>query len=501
MDEEVLIVGAGPSGLSLAISLSNQGVPFKIIDKNNGPGTESRAMAVQARVLEFYQQLGFADKITEKGIIVNTMNIYKNKRNVAEAPLGEIGKGMSPFPYILTLPQDVHERILVDELNKLGHSVCWDQELVDFIEDGEVVKVTVNTLNGKLTKTIPYVCGCDGASSIVRKSLGLSFPGGTYQQLFFVADIENDASLKGGAIGFHGDYFCVGFPVRTTGQVRLIGIVPNQYNVEGQEPENLMPIIPYVQNTLSLKINRVNWYSLYRVHHRVAEKFRKGRIFICGDAGHIHSPAGGQGMNTGISDALNLSWKIAAVMKDKASTTILDTYEPERIKFAETLVRTTDKAFQLMVNNHYVKNFVIPFFARYLLRFEFFKKLLFKTISQIKINYRESDLSAGAYGKLKGGDRLPWIYSNKIDNFEPLKALEWQIHVYGEVTQEVKKTAFETGIPLYNVSWNTLMKYKGIKEGSVYLIRPDGYISVVTDNQNLKPIENMIHYYKIRRLN
>ncbi|MGW7976878.1 monooxygenase [Staphylococcus xylosus] len=501
MNNEVLIVGAGPSGLALAISLSNQRIPFRIIDKNDGPGTESRAMVIQARVLEFYQQFGFADKVTEKGITVNTFNIYKNKRNVAEAPVGEIGKGMSPFPYILTLPQDVHEKILVEELNKLGHKVYWGQELVDFSDGEDVVESTINTLDGKLTETFAYVCGCDGASSIVRESLGISFPGGTYPQTFFVADVENDVPFKGGAIGFHDDYFCVGFPVRTTGQVRLIGVVPEQYKIDGHSPKNFTPLIPYAQSILSVKINKVNWYSLYRVHHRVADKFREGRVFICGDAAHIHSPAGGQGMNTGISDALNLSWKIAAVMKNKASSTLLDTYEPERIKFAQTLVHTTDKAFQLMTNNRYVKNLVIPFFAPRLLHFRTFKNLLFKTVSQIRINYHESNLSDGTCRKIKGGDRLPWVHTDKFDNFAPLKSLDWQIHVYGEANHKVETLAFKTGIPLYNVAWSRSIQAKGIKSNSVFLIRPDGYISVATDNQNLEPVKNMIHYYNIRRLN
>ncbi|KRG08628.1 FAD-dependent monooxygenase [Staphylococcus sp. NAM3COL9] len=501
MINEVLIVGAGPSGLAMAISLSNQGIPFKIIDKNKGPGTASRAMALQARVLEFYQQLGFSNKVVAKGILVNTINVYKDSKVVAQLPVGKIGKGISPYPYVLSLPQDVHERILVDELEKRGGQISWNHDLLRFEDDGDAVTATINTPDGEITKTFSYICGCDGASSVVRKSLNLDFPGGTYHQMFFVADVENSSALKEASMGFHDNYFCLGFPIRTTGQLRLIGLIPEALVVDGDAPQTLTPLIPHVERILPIQVNKVNWYSSYRSHHRVAEKFRLGRAFLCGDAGHIHSPAGGQGMNTGISDALNLAWKLSAVLTEKASPKLLDTYEPERIKFAQRLVKTTDKAFQIMSNSQMVKNFVIPFFASKLLRFNTLKQLMFKTISQTNINYRHSELSSGEYGDIKGGDRLPWVHTNNINNFEPLKSYDWQLHAYGQVNQALKQLAFETGVPLYDVPWNRTVNAKGIKENSVFLVRPDSYVSVATDLHNLETIKNMIHNYHIRRLN
>ncbi|WHI54436.1 FAD-dependent monooxygenase [Mammaliicoccus lentus] len=501
MNNEVLIVGAGPSGLAMAISLSNQGVPYKIIDENEGPGSASRAMAIQARVLEFYKQFGFADRVVEKGIVADTLNLYKDKKGIAKIPIGKIGNGMSPYPYVLTLPQDIHERILVDELEKIGGEISWKQELLRFKDDGDSVIATINTPDGEITKTFAYICGCDGASSVVRKALDIDFPGGTYRQSFFVADIENGTELKGASMGFYDNYFCMGFPIRTTGQLRLIGLIPENLKVGSEAPKDFTALIPHVERILPIQVKKVNWYSPYRSHHRVAEKFRLGRAFICGDAGHIHSPAGGQGMNTGISDALNLAWKLGAVMKGKASSNILDTYEPERIKFAQILVSTTDKAFQIMTNSRIVKNFVIPFFAPKLLRFNALKKIMFKAISQTNLNYQQSELSVGEYGAIKGGDRLPWINTSTINNFEPLKSYDWQIHVYGTITQNVKQLAYETGIPMYNVSWNKPMNAQGIKENSVFLVRPDSYVSVATDFKNLDPIKNMIHKYSIRRLN
>lgn len=498
MKDEVLIAGAGPSGLALAISLSRQGIPFTIIDKNDGPGTTSRAMAVQARVLELYDQLGIADKIVVNGIIINKINFFKNKKHLARIPVGQLGQEMSAFPYVLILPQDAHENILVNELKSSGHDVKWNHELTSFEDDGDSVEAVIETGNGTETKTFAYICGCDGASSTVRKALDIDFTGGTYRQTFFVADVESETVLEGPSIGFRDEYFCIGFPIRTMDQVRLIGLVPDEYKEDGEAPEDFSEMIPYAESILPVKLEKVNWYSSYRSHHRVAEKLRAGRAFIVGDAGHIHSPAGGQGMNTGIGDALNLAWKLSAVLKGKASESILDTYEPERIKFAHSLVNTTDRLFKFMVDRQRIRNFVVPVFIPRLLRFNSMKERLFKTVSQIQINYHDSDLSAGESGDVKGGDRLPWIRRGEVNNYRPLRTLDWQIHVYGEVGSDVETLVRETGLLLFHLPWDKTLESKGIKENSVYLVRPDGHISAAAEPGNVHVLRNMIDDYQIQ---
>jgi len=232
---------------------------------------------------------------------------------------------------------------------------------------------------------------------------------------------------------------------------------------------------------VGLTISKVNWFSTYHSHHRVAEHFQQNRIFLLGDAGHIHSPVGGQGMNTGIGDAVNLSWKIASVLKKQASIALLDTYEPERIAFARRLIKTTDTAFQLVTHTGWigkcVRNGFFPIIFPLLTRFTFFKKILFKTVSQIKINYRHSRLSAGKAGKIQGGDRLPWVHCDEFDNFKPLTSLNWQIHIYGKATDAFKKSISSLGIDLHEFSWNVVAAEAGLKENAVYLIRPDGYVA------------------------
>ena len=349
-ETQILIVGAGPTGLALALFLAKAGVTPRIIDKNSGPGQASRAMAVQARTLEFYRQLGFAEEVVSKGIPIEAIHLRAHDHIVSQIKIADFGKGMSPYPFVLSFPQDDHERLLVAHLQAAGVEVEWETEFKELRDTGEAVGATLQKKDGTQEEcTAAYMCGCDGARSTVREDLQLGFAGGTYDKTYFVADVE----ATGEAAQGHNFSFCLGaqdflivLPVRSTGMNRLIGIVPEEF--KGQENVVFDDIRPFAEKAADIRVEKVNWFSTYRAHHRVAEHFRAGRVFVSGDAGHIHSPVGGQGMNTGIGDAVNLAWKLAAVVAGRADASLLDTYEPERIAFARSLVATTDKMFQLM---------------------------------------------------------------------------------------------------------------------------------------------------------
>jgi hypothetical protein len=234
---------------------------------------------------------------------------------------------------------------------------------------------------------------------------------------------------------------------------------------------------------LKLGIAKVNWFSTYRVHHRVALRFRDRRAFLLGDAAHIHSPVGGQGMNTGIGDAVNLAWKIAAVLKDAAPETLLDTYEPERIPFARRLVATTDRAFTFVTKRggfaSMVRTRIVPLVVPFFSRIGAVRRLLFRTVSQTRVSYRNSPLSVGVAGKVHGGDRLPWVQlGSGEDNFAPLTSLKWQVHVYGEAGSEVREACAELGLPLHFFAWQPEMRRAGFQNAAVYLVRPDGYVAL-----------------------
>ncbi len=498
MESKVLIVGAGPTGLVLALWLTRLGVSVRIIDKNNGPGETSRAMAVHARTLEFYQQLGFADEVVSHGIIIKQINLRKNAQPIASINLNFLGNTLSPFPFVLSFPQDDHEKLLIKQLELLGVFVERNTELMNFSQDDDKVTATIKKQNQIETLQISFLCGCDGARSTVRSGLNINFPGGTYSQLYYVTDVmaKGDLVDRGIQVCFLKNVFLLAFPIRSSGSVRLIGIVPE--NCMHKEKIEFSDVQQDVIENSKLTIEKVNWFSTYHSHHRVAEHFRKDRVFLLGDAGHIHSPVGGQGMNTGIVDAVNLSWKIAAVVKNQTSISLLDSYESERIAFARQLIRTTDTAFKAITNRHWigyiVRNIIFPHVLPFFARFIFFKKFLFKTVSQIKINYRHSALNQGQAGKIHAGDRLPWVHGDGFDNFAALTSLDWQVHIYGKATESFKQAIANLNFALHEFPWNVSAAQAGLKQNAVYVIRPDGYVGYANVSQDRATL-----YFNLKR--
>jgi hypothetical protein len=234
---------------------------------------------------------------------------------------------------------------------------------------------------------------------------------------------------------------------------------------------------------MNIAVTKVNWFSTYRVHHRVTNHFRKGNGFLLGDAAHIHSPAGGQGMNTGIGDAVNLSWKLAAVLRGRARPDLLDSYEPERIGFARRLVQTTDRAFTLASSEgklaERIRTQLVPKIAPALTGLDLVRKFAFRTVSQMVVNYRRGPLSEGAAGDVRGGDRLPWVQlAGGADNFTPLRTLDWQVHVYGEASPDLTAVCEVRGLDLHRIPWSPQMRKAGVKQNALYLIRPDGYVAL-----------------------
>ena len=313
---DVLIIGAGPTGLVLALWLTKLGVSVRIIDKAAEPGTTSRAVAVQARTLELYRQLDLADPVIAKGHRVPAVNLWAEGEQKAHLDFTHIGADLTPFSFLQIFPQDEHERLLVDRLKALDISVERQTELMSFSENGDHVAARLRGPDGQEDRCeARYIAGCDGARSQVRQTIGTGFPGGTYQQIFYVADVEASGPAINGELHVdldEADFLAI-FPLAPEIRVRLIGSVRDE---RADHPETLKfeDVSDRAINNLKVKVEKVNWFSTYRVHHRVSDHFRKGRAFLLGDAAHIHSPVGGQGMNTGIGDAINLAWKLAAVL-------------------------------------------------------------------------------------------------------------------------------------------------------------------------------------------
>jgi len=483
---QVLIVGAGPTGLVLALWLARRGVRIRIVDRSSEPGTTSRALAVQARTLEFYAQLGFGDAVVEQGREVGAVNFWVEGKPKARAPFGAMGAGVSRYAYALVFPQDEHERLLVERLKAAGVEVERQTELLDFEQTGGRVRARLQRPGGAVeTCEADYLAGCDGARSAVRKTLGIDFPGGTYSHLFYVADVEARGPAVNGEVhvGLEPADFLAVFPLKGEGRARLVGTLKEDPARPG-EALSWGDASKHVIASMRIEVAKINWFSTYRVHHRVAGSFRRGPVFLLGDAAHIHSPVGGQGMNTGIGDAVNLGWKLAAVTKAEAGASLLDSYEPERIAFARRLVATTDRAFVGVTSPGFLaRRFrmnLAPLFLPGLFRFASFRRLMFRTVSQTAINYRGSALSEGQAGEIHGGDRLPWSPATPtaVDNYSPLASLSWQVHVYGTVSSGLEGGCAERGLALHVFPWSNAFADTGLSRDALYLVRPDGYVAL-----------------------
>jgi 2-polyprenyl-6-methoxyphenol hydroxylase-like FAD-dependent oxidoreductase len=471
--------------LVLALWLTRFGVSIRIIDKLAASGTTSRALAVQGRTLEFYQQFGLAQAVVDQGHKVAAVNLWVKARPAARIPLENFGQGLTPFPFPLIFPQDEHEALLIERLSALGVEIERQVELADFEDRGAEIRATLRKAGTEEVGSYAYLAGCDGARSRVREVLGAGFPGGTYDHLFYVADVEAGGSPMNGELHIDiddADFLGV-FPLQGTGKARLIGSVSDEAAKDHAHLE-FGDVRGRAMQNLRIEVKHVNWFSTYRVHHRVAQQFRKGRAFLLGDAAHIHSPVGGQGMNTGIGDAVNLAWKLAASLTEPRSSSLLDSYEPERIAFARRLVATTDRAFTAVTSDtafaRFVRTKVIPALAPALFRFPAVGRFAFRTVSQIAVNYRDGPLSRGKAGKLHGGDRLPWVKIGRGEehNFAALASMDWQIHVYGDPEQELRTLADGRKIPLHVFPWGSGMRKAGLRRNAAYLIRPDGYIGL-----------------------
>ncbi|KAF3941692.1 hypothetical protein ABW19_dt0210498 [Dactylella cylindrospora] len=497
----ILIAGAGPTGLMAALWLNRLGAPFRIVDKHAYASDTSRAAVVQARSLEFYRMLGLSDRALSEGHVAKHLAFFQNQKQVVKRTYGDIGKGKSKFPFVLMFPQDLNEKMMITELTGKGVNIEREIEVTKILQDPkkDFVDVKLKRKDGvEETFEASYVLGCDGGHSTVKETSNITSTGGTYSQRFFVADVEGEVQvgLDNVNICFNAADFCLLFGM-PNGRIRLAGWAPNE--AVGEE-FTFKDVEESVKINTGTKVKKVHWFSTYKVRHGVADSFRDGRIFLCGDAAHVHSPVGGQGMNTGLGDAVNISWKLAAVLAGKISPAALDTYEPERRPFAMTLVSTTDRAFGFATARSWLGRTYRTIMLGYVTPLAFNLGLLdnriFETISQIRIGYRGQGMSdKKIVSTLHPGDRLPWVeFEDGTDNFEPLNAMNWQIHVYGTTDAALKSWAGEKQIAVHEFPFNGDVQAKLIPQNAAILIRPDGHIGCLAAGSSEKDVAELQAY-------
>ena len=349
---EVLIVGAGPTGLSLALALHRLDVPFRIIDRLAAPASVSKALAVWSGSLEAFAALGVVEDFIASGIRLHNLHMGDGAREIACMPIAE---GVdSPFPFTLILPQSRTEEILARHLAAAGHAVARGVELIDVTEIGDTVRATLRHGDGR-TETVdtPFLIGCDGARSLVRQTLGIPFEGYTEPQTFILSDTR----ITGGI-----DPSCIYIWWSAKGSVALFPVedgIWRTFALRDEPAQDGPPTLEEMQAHLDacgppgLTAHDPSWLSAFRINERLAASYRRGRIFLAGDAAHIHSPAGGQGMNTGIQDAVNLGWKIAAVLAGRGDAeALLSSYEAERRPVAREVVAAAARTMHLGMVAH-----------------------------------------------------------------------------------------------------------------------------------------------------
>src|ERR1043165_2804602 len=502
---DVLIVGAGPTGLAIACQLIRYGVDFVIIDTREGTTPFSKAIGVQARTLEIYEQIDLAQKLIDEGSITTSVRILEGGEARVEIPLTQLGEGMSPYPYLLIVEQGKHEHLLYEFMKAHGHDVLWQTTLSDFSQDDAGVAGTIIGVNGEEQKVeAQYLVACDGSKSSVRTGLGLKFEGSTYERLFYVADVnlkwECPHDMLTACVA--RDRSTAFFPMQGEDRYRIVGVFPE--DSDKKEGEILYEEIEkqIAEDTqLELDIYQVNWFSTYKVHSRRVNQFSSGRCFLAGDSAHIHSPVGAQGMNTGIQDGYNLAWKLAMVLRGEADEKILASYNEERGAVAKRLLETTDRMFDLLMDPawllSFTRRFIFPRVAGFMVGLDSVSKFIFPLLSQIGISYRDRALSAetGDDFEVKSGDRMPYFLIDGESVYDSLKAPKFHLLTFSHQPDTSQRKEIETQFAEV-IDYHTFSLSEEIKEifntnkPFSVLLRPDNYIGFVSAEEPFTQLEN-----------
>ena len=517
---KVLIVGAGPSGLMMAAQLLRNGVLPIIIDSKQGPTDQSKALAVQARSLEIYRQMGIVDRVIIDGKQADGISFNEDGKEVAALSFAGKGEGQTLFPYILLYQQSKNERLLLEFLTLNCCPVYWQTDLTALKQNNLQVEVQLMAIGRPSTLTCDWIVGADGAHSTVRKQLQIPFNGETYSHNFYLADVElNNAELNSGQIRLYlaKHSFSAFFPMPEHNRYRVLGKLPDE--LVNRENLNIADILPGLEKTSGLtpEIIQTHWFTTYRLHHRMAGAFSEQRCFLVGDAAHIHSPVGGQGMNTGLQDAYNLAWKLAGVVNNQLKELVLATYAAERMPVAKELLGITDRIFSTIMSDSWLagrfKKWMLPGLLQLAWNRKAFREAFFDRLSQISISYRHSsiNLHISQANKIKAGDRLPYL---KI--FDEKKQQEADLHewcskpgftliVLGKLSEpdlfKLAKWITQKYPALLNFFYLPLSAKNQLvfeafeikkNQGKSMIIRPDMYIGFMNDAVDMGLMDNYL---------
>ncbi len=512
---DVVVVGAGPAGLVAAAELARRGVRVRVIDKLAQPTDQSRAIAVHARSLDMFDRMGIVDEMVSTGIKATAMQLYAGHSRLFRIPLGGVD---SAFPFTLTTAQTETERVLGDHLQSLGVIVERGVELVALAQDGGAAELTVRHDDGSTEQvSTSWVIGADGAHSTMRKMVGTKLAGSFVGERFLLGDVDAEHGLD---LDSMHTFFAPDGPVvvlpMLDGRMRFLAEV---HDAPGT-PMNMHPTQDELQAILDRRIGgirvvRSHWLTSFEIHHARVPAYRWGRAFLAGDAAHIHSPAGGQGMNTGMQDAFNLAWKLAAVVNGQAGDTLLDSYEAERIPVADSVIAFTDRltrAGTLSGVPRRIRDVVI----RMLSHVPAARRFMANMAEEVNINYRTSPIAVGPapkHAKVAAGDHLPHAVDAAVQKqLSAVCGVQNTGHVLltvasghvapaaGEGQVQVLVTADDIPVAGYDTviaDPNGVVAQRfGLKSGGRVVIRPDGYIGAVASLDDTTTVAD--YFAKVR---
>jgi 2-polyprenyl-6-methoxyphenol hydroxylase-like FAD-dependent oxidoreductase len=505
---DVLVVGAGPTGLTLAAQLRVFGATVRIVDRHLDRVRESRALAVQPRTLEVLRGLGAAEELIAQGNDAVWVQLHAAGR-VVRIRLFGLGLDDTAYPFLLFVSQAETEQILGDHLTGRGVPVERGVGLTGFHADPDAVTSILQHRDGRTEQVrARYLVGCDGAASTVRRGAGIPFKGGAYPQTFALADLEADGLDLDAAHAFLGEVgILLFFPLGRPASWRMLAMNPS---LQGRRAP-AQPTLEELQalaDTLtggSVRLRDPVWRTYFGLEHRHATRYQTGRIFLAGDAAHVHSPAGAQGMNTGIQDAWNLGWKLALVSRGVADEALLDTYDAERRPVGGFVVRFTDRAFSVATSTNplvrVLRTQLVPGMLPLALRLDRAVASGFRTVSQLNVSYRHSPaVQEGRPALRRGpraGDRLPdaritragqecWLgqalaapgfhllLCGPPGDWHPsqLSALR---HRYPDTLTVRHLTRTAAPGALHDLDGQVFARL-GVNDSAQYLIRPDGHV-------------------------
>jgi 2-polyprenyl-6-methoxyphenol hydroxylase-like FAD-dependent oxidoreductase len=403
VDVAVVVAGAGPTGLALACSLRAAGVSVRVLDKADGPSVTSRALGLQPRGVEVLDRLGALGDLPQRGLPVRKVDVNVDGRPLASFPVGQPTRLHGPAGLLISQAEIEHN--LRRRLAELGGTVEWGKPLVGLDAEPDGVSVTA----GDEVIRTGWLVGADGAHSTVRKAMGIGFPGVPIVERFLLADVhaELDYGRDGATSWLRGQKLLAAFPLPGADLWRVMAPAPDDL------PDNPGPdeIVGYLGSTLAENtggvIRSVVWTSVFRIQRRLADTYRRGHVLLAGDAAHIHSPLGGQGMNTGIGDAENLAFKLALVISGRADARLLDSYERERRPVASSVLQTTSGLTQIIVGQGPVARLVRDRIAIPMLNNPWMQRRITDKASQLEVSYRTGPLALRWLPGLQPGDRIP----------------------------------------------------------------------------------------------